>query len=191
MVFDAMTRTLSRFLLHRLGWAIGGHPPVDIPKAVLIVMPHTSNWDFPLGLLVRSALGLRVQFIGKHTLFHPPFGWFFRWMGGHPVDRRRRNSLVQQIAEIFQRHERFLLAITPEGTRKKVERIKLGFYYIALEAGVPIVMVQFDFGERAVVFSEPFWPGGKVEEDLPRILAFFRGARGKNPEKGIDETVAF
>ena len=186
-----MMGKISAALLRLFGWSITGDPPVHLAKAVIIVMPHTSNWDFPLGLLVRAALGVKVQFIGKHTLFRPPFGWLFRALGGHPVDRSRPNSLVEQTIELFRAHDEFLLAIAPEGTRKKVERIKTGFYHIAEGAGVPIVMVRFDYGRRRVHFSNPFFPTGHKAADMARILDFFRGVAGRHAGLGIDEHTAF
>ncbi len=186
-----MISLLCKAVFALAGWKIRGRPPTELDKAVIVVMPHTSSWDFPLGLLVRGALGIKVQFIGKHTLFRPPFGWIFKALGGHPVDRTRPGRVVDQIIALFNSHDRFLLAIAPEGTRKKVDRIKTGFYYIALGADVPIVMVRFDYRQRSVTFAEPFFPGGDKKHDMPFILDYFRGVQGRHPELGIDEHTTF
>ena len=113
----------------------------------MIVVPHTSNWDFPVGVLARSALSLKISFIGKHTLFRPPHGWIFKALGGVAVDRRKNNKMVDQIAAIYRQREQFAVCLAPEGTRSKVSQLKSGFYYIALAAGVPIVLVKFELGK--------------------------------------------
>ena len=140
-------RTLSSFIYYRLlGWKLVGSFP-EVSQCVVIVAPHTSWVDFIIGLLVRSIVGKEVHFIGKHSLFKPPFGWLFRWLGGTPIDRSKNQDTVASTVEIFKRKEVFRLALSPEGTRKKVETWKTGFYYIAKQAGVPVVMVALDFGQ--------------------------------------------
>lgn len=181
-----MLRKLSAWLLRALGWRVEGFNPRQLDKYIIIVIPHTSNWDFPLGLLVRSAWRLEeVKFLAKDSLFRPPFGRLFRWLGGYPVDRSRRNNYVDTVADIFRRHERFAITIAPEGTRSKVHRLRTGFYYIARKAEVPIVMAKFDFGKKVVTFSEPFRPTDDKEADFAFIRNFYKDARGKNPELGI------
>lgn len=100
-------------------------------KFVIAVIPHTSSWDFPLGLLVRSVMDIDVKYLGKDSLFKGPFGGLFRWLGGYPVDRSKNNNFVDTVIDIFKREEKFSTAIAPEGTRKKVDQLKTGFYYIA------------------------------------------------------------
>jgi 1-acyl-sn-glycerol-3-phosphate acyltransferase len=115
-------------------------------KYVIAVAPHTSWWDFPVGVLARSALHIEhARYLGKSQLFKPPFGWIFRKLGGTPVDRSSSHDMVEQVVKIFNAHDEFVLALAPEGTRQKVQKLRTGFYYIAKGAGVPIVPVGFDF----------------------------------------------
>lgn len=181
-----MFRPLFVLAFKILGWKVVGQMPL-IPKFIIAVAPHTSNWDFLVGVAARSILRIRkAQFLGKSQLFKPPFGWFFRWLGGHPVDRSSSHDMVDQVVRIFERHETFILALAPEGTRKKVSKLRTGFYYIAKGAGVPIVPVGFDFSRKEVIVREPFFPGGDAERDMETLLQFYRSVKGKNPELGID-----
>ncbi len=182
-------RAFSKFLLWLWGFRLEGDPATHLPQRIYAVIPHTSNWDFPLGLLVRSAAGIRVQFVGKDSLFKSPLGFIFRWLGGYPVDRSRSSHYVEMVVELFKKHPKFALAIAPEGTRKKVDRLKTGFYHIARLAGVPIILTKFDFANKKVVFSDPFYPTGDQEKDFLKIYAYFKGVRGKNPALGFEPTV--
>ena len=119
---------------------------------IVAVAPHTSWWDFPVGVLVNSGMRLRANFVGKHTLFSWPIGYLFRWLGGVPVDRRQKNNFVSATVEAFHQNERLHLVIAPEGTRKKVDKFKTGFYHIARLAGVPIVLTKFDWKNKIVDF---------------------------------------
>jgi len=178
-----MLGAICHFLLRLFGWKIEGWDLNQLNKYVIIVIPHTSYWDFPLGLLVRQAWRApHVKFVGKHTLFKPPFGALFRWLGGYPVDRTRHTNFVDAVVQLFKEQERFVVVVAPEGTRKKVEKLKTGFYYIAMGAGVPIVMVKFDWGRKIVSNREPFYPTGNYEADLAVINDYFRGVQGKIPE---------
>lgn len=159
----------------------------DHPKFVIAVAPHTSNWDFLVGVAARSILRIRnAQFLGKSQLFRPPFGWFFGMLGGHPVDRASSHDMVEQVVKIFARHDRFILAMAPEGTRKKVSKLRSGFYYIAKGASVPIVPVGFDFASKQVVIAPSFYPTQNMESDMEILLSFYRSIKGKNPELGLD-----
>lgn len=181
-----MLRPLYQFIFWILGWKTVGKMP-DIPKFIIAVAPHTSNWDFPVGLAARSILRIRnAQFLGKSQLFKPPFGWFFRWLGGHPVERSSSHDMVEQVVKIFDQHEKFILALAPEGTRKKVTKLRTGFYYIAKGAKVPIVPVGFDFAKKQVIIREPFYPTENTEQDMETLLRFYRSVKGKNPELGLD-----
>lgn len=186
-----MLSALSRWILDRLGWTIVGRYPAEVRKMIVVVMPHTSAWDFPLGLLLRAYFRADIKFLAKRELFRPPFGFLFRWLGGYPVDRSRRRSLVEAAVELFREQEDFVITITPEGTRRKVDKLKTGFYHIALGAGIPILMVRFDYGRREVVFAEPFFPSGEKNRDFKRIIDFFKVARGRHPESGIDGQVRY
>ncbi len=180
-----MFRPLARFIFWITGWKIAGAFPAELKKYVVAVGPHTSNWDFPIGLLARSILRMKnTKYLGKSSLFKPPFGWLFRALGGYPVDRSSSHDMVEQVANIIKSKERFILAIAPEGTRKKVEKLRTGFYYIAKAAGVPIIPVGFDFQRKVVLIGTPLWPSD-FETDLATLMAFYRALKGKNPELGI------
>lgn len=173
-----MKRWLASWILKNLGWSITGHPPINIKKYVVIVVPHTSNWDFPLGLLVRYAAGFRVDFVAKKSLFRWPWGALFRYLGGHPVDRSKNNNFVDEVIKLFNKKQRLGLTIAPEGTRKKTDRLKTGFYYIAKGAHVPIILCKFDYGNKVVDFTQPFHPE-EFESDMQRIERYFAGVKGK------------
>jgi len=167
-------RPIIRFFWNLLGWKIVGTMPVGIKKYIIIAAPHTSNWDFLIGLCVRSIMGFESNFLGKKSLFRWPYGWFFRKLGGHPVDRASRNNLVDQVVEIFQSNEKFVLALAPEGTRKAVSDWKTGFYYIALKANVPIVRSKFDIKNKCVTIFPPYYPIGNIEDDMAQIKSVFK-----------------
>lgn len=179
-------KALSKFIFHRLlGWKLVGALPT-LKKYVIIVVPHTSWHDFYIGVLVRGISGLEINFVGKKELFDSPFGWYFKWMGGAPVDRGTRSNTVDAIVDIFNSREVFRLSIAPEGTRKKVDTLKTGFYFIAKGAEVPIVKVAFDFGKKEVRIDEPFYPGDDMEADLKKIYAFYKGVYGKVADKSFE-----
>ena len=176
-----MSRAFGRALLAALGWRVAGNLP-DIPKGVIIVAPHTTNWDFVVGIAAKFALGLRASWLGKHTLFRPPFGAFMRWLGGIPVVRSSSHDVVAQSVERFAERERLMLGISPEGTRKAVEKWRTGFYYIARGAGVPIIPVAFDWSRHTLVVGPIVTPGDDMEADLRALGAFFAPARGRRGE---------
>ena len=147
-----------------------------------IAITHTSNWDLPIGLLCKFAWKLKIQWVGKSSLFRPPFGFIFRVLAGIPVDRSKSNNFVDAIVQLFNEREELQIFMAPEGTRQKVDKLKTGFYYIALEAKVPIVMIRLDFGSKNLVFSEPLYPSGDIEADFEVLNAFFKGVVGKNKE---------
>ena len=174
-------RALAAFIYFKLlKWRIEGTFP-DIKKCVIIVVPHTSWHDFYIGLLYRKLVRQQINYVAKKELFKPPFGWYFKWVGGAPLDRTPGQNKVQAIASIFDKKETFRLAMAPEGTRKKVEEWKTGFYYIAKEAGVPIVMVAFDYGKKEIKVSDIFHPTGDITSDLKIMKQFYKGVIGKIP----------
>jgi 1-acyl-sn-glycerol-3-phosphate acyltransferase len=177
---SAFTAALGRALLASGGWRIDGEMP-DVAKAVIIVAPHTSNWDFVWGAAAKLALRLRVRFLGKHTLFDGPLAPLMRWLGGIPVDRRSPAGVVEQTLAAFTERRQLILAVAPEGTRRKVPAWKSGFYRIAVGARVPIVPVALDYRERAVVLGAAFEPTGDYDADLPRIQAFFTSEMARKP----------
>ncbi len=182
-----MFSKLSAWILRLWGWKVTGQYPYDVPKLVLAVAPHTSNWDFPVGVLVNSAMRIHANYVGKHTLFKWPMGAFFRWLGGIPVDRTKKGgNFVSSTAEAFQRNARMHLVISPEGTRKKVPKFKTGFYHIARLAGVPIALCVFNWPKKEVYFDPVlFYPTGDEEKDIAYIWNYFKDIPGKNPEQGV------
>lgn len=177
---------LSTAILNIFGWKIEGGIPPDLKKYVVIAVPHTSAWDFPLGVLSRSGIDADIKFIGKKSLFKPPFGWLMYKLGGYPVDRSKSRNFVQSVVDIFDHHKEFAIALAPEGTRQKVEKLKTGFYYIAKGAGVPILFVSFDYGSKVVKYDpEVFYPTDDAEADLAHIWNYYKGIKGKNLGLGI------
>lgn len=180
-------KLLWKFFLWSKGWDTSLRFPYhDLKKYIFIVAPHTSNWDFMIGLAYRNYLGLNyVNYLGKKELFNPPFGFVFRWLGGIPVDRSSSHNLVDDAVKLFNSRKSFSIALAPEGTRKKVDKLKTGFYYISLKAQVPIIMVGFDYKNRTLPFGKPFIPSGDFEKDMEVIYSFYRHIEGKNPEHGL------
>lgn len=154
----------------------------DLKKSVVIVLPHTSWHDFYVGAFARRILKTEINFVAKKELFKWPFGYYFRWMGGAPLDRTGGQNKVDAIAQLYSQKEEFRLALAPEGTRKKVAKWKTGFYYIALKAKVPIIPVAFDYGHKTVKIGQPFAPTGAIDTDLKELKKFYKGVVGKIPE---------
>ena len=178
-----MRRALAKFIFHTLwGWKIDVPYPTEVRQSVIIPMPHTSNWDFPIGIIIRPIMGNDISFAAKDSLFFFPLGLFMRALGGYPVDRSRNTNFVDACVAIFKKKDDFILAVAPEGTRTKVTKLKTGFYHIAVKAGVPIVCCKFDWGTKTVGFSGPFYPTGDYNADLPQLLAYFKDVKGKIPE---------
>ena len=175
---------LSKFIYHKvLGWQVTGFSRFDIvKKAVIIAVPHTSWHDFYMGILLRSVIGIETNYIGKKALFKFPHGWFFRMLGGAPVERRNNENQVEAIARLFEEKETFRMTMAPEGTRKKVEEWRTGFYYIAKAANVPIIMFTLDFGKKENRFSEPFYPTDDKLADFKFMKNFYKGVIGKVSE---------
>ena len=178
----AFVRALGRTALRLIGWRLEGEYPEHAARYVMIVAPHTSNWDVVVGMFAKFALGLHVRFLAKHTLFRWPLGVLLRWWGGFPIDRRATGGVVESAARAFRESEQFALTITPEGTRGKVDAWKSGFYRVAHAAGVPILPVAFDYSKRAVRFHPLFWPTGEYELDLPKLQACFSREMALRPE---------
>ena len=149
----------------------------------MVGAPHTSNWDFPLAMLLMYGSGIRFNWIGKDSLFRPPFGGFFRRLGGIPVWRDRRSNFVAQIVETFAQSKRLIIAIAPEGTRSKIKYWKTGFYYMALGANVPLVLAFVDYRRKQVGVGPLFYPSGDIQSDLVHLRAFYCDKTGKYPEK--------
>jgi 1-acyl-sn-glycerol-3-phosphate acyltransferase len=168
-------------MMRLTGWRIAGNIP-DIPKFVMIVAPHTSNWDFLRGILAYLVLQLDTTWLAKHTVFIGPMGALARRFGGMPIDRARGSNVVRATVAEFARRERMSLTITPEGTRSRVKEWKLGFYYIAVEAKVPIVPVALNYAQRLVMILPPVPVTGDVERELPMIKALYSKSMARHPE---------
>jgi 1-acyl-sn-glycerol-3-phosphate acyltransferase len=176
-----VSKTLAWAAWALMGWRFEGNFP-DIPKAVVIVAPHTSNWDFLVGVVAMFAIGVRVQFLGKHTLFRWPLGVIMRWLGGIAVDRRSASGVVEQIVRIFKERSDLLLVIAPEGTRGQVTQWKTGFYHIASGTGLPIVPISFDYPTRLIRIGDPFDPTGNEDSDIRTLQALLHQAAGKREQ---------
>ena len=177
-----MRHWLANIVLKLFGWRTVGSL-ADQPKCVIVVAPHTSNWDFPVLMLVAVALRLKVAWMGKHTLFRRPFGWIMRRLGGLPIDRRMRNNMVDQVIESFRTHNRQMLAIPPEGTRKRAPYWRTGFYYIALGAQVPIAFGFADYRRKVGGIGGMITPSGDVDADMAIIRDFYSEIIGKRPDQ--------
>lgn len=174
-------RLLARAFLRLIAWRVGVNLP-ESPKYVLVGAPHTSGWDLLLALLFMQAAGIKLHWIGKDSLFRWPLGGAMRWLGGIPVDRRRRSNFVDQVVEVFDRSEDFVVAIAPEGTRSKSDYWKTGFYYIALGAGVPIALGYIDSREKTVGIGPSLTPSGDLQADFALIKKFYAGKQGVRPD---------
>lgn len=180
-ILTPLLRWLAIGLLKVIGWRSVGQPPA-CRKFVVIGAPHTSNWDFPIMLLVVLKLKLRLHWMGKHSLFPFPLGTLMRWLGGIPIDRSRSHNTVDQIVELYGQQDDLVILIPPEGTRKKVEKWKTGFYHIANNAGVPILMGYIDAAPREAGLADFFEPTGDLERDMTEIRAFYASKTGIRPE---------
>ncbi|MFU6374413.1 lysophospholipid acyltransferase family protein [Metapseudomonas otitidis] len=178
---NAFAEALGHAVFRLMGWRIEGQlPPLD--KFVVIGAHHTSNWDFVLFIAAKFILRLNARWFGKHSIFRWPFGALMRYWGGIPIRRHLKLNTVEQAIEAFAEHRQFILVLSPEGTRRKVERWKSGFYHIACGAGVPIVPAALDFQHRRIVIGAPFQHTGNEEADLRQLLAFYRPYVPKNPD---------
>ncbi len=176
-----LTRSVAASLLRVAGWQLAGKPP-DVPRCVVIFAPHTSNWDFVLLLLARSAFGLRVNYLAKHTLFRFPYAWFFRLTGGIPVDRSEHHHVVASMARRFTERPVLWLAIAPEGTRARADHWRSGFYRIALAAHVPVLCAFLDSRRKQCGLGDLIELTGDVAADLGRIRDFYADKEGIRPE---------
>lgn len=152
-----------------------------LKKSVVIVVPHTSWHDFYVGAFTRRLQRVPIHWVGKKELFKWPFGAYFRWMGGTPLDRTSGQNKVEAIAQVFEGKEEFRMTLAPEGTRKKVERWKTGYYFIAEKAGVPIIPVAFDYKTKTVTIHSPFQPTGDLEKDTVYLRSLYKDVVGKVP----------
>jgi len=179
-----MKKALYQFLFKLFNWKIINAPNLHSFQYVLIAAPHSSNWDFFVGLAVKNILGIRPHFFAKKELFFFPFNLFLKSIGGIPVDRSNKHDLVTEISQKFKADKYFSLALAPEGTRKAVPKFKTGFYQIATQANVPIVMVGLDYQNREVSFSSPLHSSGDFQKDSLIIAEFYKDKIGKHRNVG-------
>ncbi|WP_245932437.1 lysophospholipid acyltransferase family protein [Isoalcanivorax indicus] len=179
---NAFSEGLGRLLLRCIGWRITGTFP-DVPKAVVIGAPHSSNWDALVTAAVVLSLRVRIGLMAKDNLFRWPLGGLFRWLGGIPIDRRSKRGVVDQSVDKFNEREKLFLGIAPEGTRTAALAWKTGFHQIARRAGVPIIVAVLDYGRRELRFADVVYPGDDSAADLERILVHYRGAVARRPER--------
>lgn len=187
-VINTLMRWISIFILRLLGWSLD-KTAIPNQKCVLIGAPHTSNWDFPIGIMVCFALRLDVYWMGKSSLFPLFFKNFMKWFGGIPVNRQQSENLVQSTINAFNENEHLIVIIPPEGTRGKVTRWKTGFYYIAHGANVPVYMGYLDFKNKVAGIGKVFYTTGDIEKDMVQIKEFYAGFTGKNSQYFEPETV--
>ncbi|NNE31003.1 MAG: acyltransferase [Winogradskyella sp.] len=176
-------RWLSKIIYFKLlGWKVVGNTDFSknsVKKAVIIAVPHTSWHDFYIGILLRKIAGVKTNFVAKKELFKWPFGYYFRAVGGKALDRTSGQNKVEAIAQLFEKEDEFRLTLAPEGTRKRVENWKTGFYYIAKKANVPIIMFTLDYKNKQNKVSAPFYPTDDINADLRFMKSFFEGVEGK------------
>ena len=179
-----MRKKISKIILRLFGWSFGPEGEY-VPKCVICVAPHTSNWDFPLGKLYYSALGRNARFLIKKDWFFFPFNIILDWLGGVPVDKSKRTSVTDQMIAEFNKNDNFHLAVTPEGTRKKSEEWKNGFYYIAESAKVPIMITYLDYAKKEIGVKTLFYPTGNITEDIKTIRSYYEGVTARYPENFV------
>jgi len=187
-VVNQVLRAGSLVFLRLGGWQVVGELPTGMPKCVLIAAPHTSNWDLPYTLMVAFALRLNIYWMGKASLFRFPFGPVMRWLGGIAVDRSRNTNLVAASAAAITAADGPLqLVVPPEGTRGRTRHWKTGFYFIAQEAGVPIVLAFIDYEKKIGGLGPVFVPTGDVDADMAEIKRFYAPIKGKRADSFLAE----
>ena len=183
---NRLSRLIAQSLLALFGWRIEVDGAPNLPKLMLVGAPHTSNWDFVLTLITFFALSVKISWMAKHTFFRWPFKGFLAWLGGVPVNRSNRDDgIVNQTIKSFNDHDKFVIAIMPEGTRSKTRRWKTGFYHIAQGAKVPIVLVRFDYGRKVMGIGPAIEPSGDIAGEMAHIQSLFAAIEGKNPQQGV------
>ena len=173
------------FLLRIFGWRIDPNPPQGVKKCVVVMGPHTSNWDFIIGRATFSHYGLKAYFLIKKELFFWPLGFFLKQMGGIPVDRKKAGNLTDQAVNHIKRLDEVYMVFTPEGTRSYNPNWKRGFYYIAQKAEVPIYIGYIDYEKKIGGFHSKFDPTGDAEADIKKIKNILKQYKGRVPENGI------
>lgn len=179
---NAFTTLSGRLILSLFGWKIRGPLP-NVPRAVLIGGPHTSNWDGVVTLAAMAMLRLDARVVIKDSAFAGPFGWLLRWLGAMPIDRNSAQDVVQQTVERFNAHERLMVIVSPEGTRDGASQWKTGFWRIASGARVPIIVATADHRKKQIAFPGLVMPSEDMDEDIEQVLEFYRGVEPRHPER--------
>ncbi len=175
-------KTISKLIYKIAGWKATGGVPEGLTKAVFIIAPHTSNLDFYIGRMYCWIKNIRIKVVIKQEAFFWPFGALLKKVGGLPIDRSKSTNKVDQVVEMFNETDSMFFALTPEGTRKRVDKWKRGFYFIALKAKVPILLSYIDYEKKEAGVGPPFYPTGDFEKDFKEIENFYRGRKAKYPE---------
>lgn len=176
-----MYKLIARLFFKLSGWKIEGELPPGMKKCVLIAAPHTSNWDFFYGSFAWTLFGLKVNYLIKKEWFRFPFAGLMRSLGGIPVDRSKNTNLVDAMADLVNRKQEIIVLMTPEGTRKPVEKWKTGFYHLAMKTNLPIVLGKINFATRRAIIGHSFIPSGNIDKDFGIIREFYKDAAGKVP----------
>ena len=177
-----LLRKIARFGINISGWSIKGKVP-DEERILIIAAPHTSNWDFILAMLAIFGLNIKLRWLGKHSIFKPGFNFFFKWLGGIPVYRDNPSTLIDSVVKIVKKEKSIVIAMTPEGTRKKVKRWKTGFLRIAKQTHSKILLISIDAPTKSIEIGKIFNPTGNSDEDLAFIQKYYSSFRGINPNK--------
>ena len=177
-----LLRKIARFGINISGWTIKGMVP-DEERIVIIAAPHTSNWDFVLAMLAIFGLNIKLRWLGKHSIFKPGFKIFFKWLGGIPVYRDNPSNLIDNVVKIVKKEKSIVIAMTPEGTRKKVKRWKTGFLRIAKQTHSKILLISIDAPTKSIEIGKVFNPTGNSEDDLAFIQKYYSSFRGINHQK--------
>lgn len=183
-----LLRLISFLYLKMIGWRVHGAAPKETTFIVL-AGPHTSNWDFPLMIACASLIGVKPYWMGKKAIFFFPLGWFFKWLGGISIERSKSNSVVTQMVTIFDNADELCILIPPEGTRKRREQWKTGFYHIAVQAKIPLVLGYVDYGKKIGGFAEVYWPTDDVEADMRYIQNFYASKGARYPAEFAGEYI--
>lgn len=179
-----MLKWIGNLFYYIFGWKLEGDVYNDVPKKLFVVIPHTSNFDFPVGLATKFKFGMDVGYVAKSSLFKWPFGWFFKMTGGIPVNRGKSHGFIKSLVRTIKERERFSSSIAPEGTRKNVSKLKSGFYHIAKLADIPIIYTKFDWSKKIVHMAPPRMVADTYEEELEFLHNHFKGVVGRVPEYG-------
>lgn len=180
-----MISCISKRIFHLIGWKLVGRFPLDLDHLIIIVAPHTSNWDFPLGILVKLWLKIDAKYYAKASLFKWPLGPVMKSLGGRPVDRKNNQNIVSEAVLDFKNNQKHRILITPEGTRDRRETFKTGFYYIAVKSGAGVLPIIFDYGVKEMRILPVRYMRGDGQTEVDEVRNLFKGVEGKHPEHGV------